>query len=285
MRAAYLERLAARSAATGTVLCVGIDPDARALPRGMPQILGSVEEFALMLVRVALPFAAAIKANSGFFEAYGSAGIAMLERVRASVPDNVPFILDAKRGDIGSTAERYAAAAFDAMDADALTVSPYLGPDAIEPLLERPDRLVYLLCRTSNAGASTLQGLRVAADPGRNAPEEALALRVARLAGAWAKHPGTVGLVAGATAPAELAEIRDIAPGLPFLVPGVGGQGGDANAALRHGPARAEPAGGRRGGGLLINVSRGIASAALDAQDPEAAIAEAAMRWSAELRC
>jgi orotidine-5'-phosphate decarboxylase len=284
-RAPYLERLAARSAATGTVLCLGIDPDPRALPRGMPAILGSIEEFALMLVRAASPFAAGVKANSGFFEAYGSAGIAVLERVRAAVPRDVPFILDAKRGDIGSTSERYATAAFDALDADAITVSPYLGPDAIAPLLDRPDRLVYLLCRTSNPGAGTLQGLRVAADPKNDAPEETLALRVARLAGGWATHPGTIGLVAGATAPAELAEIRAVSPGLPFLIPGVGSQGGDADAAILHGPAQAEPAGSRRGGGLLVNVSRGIASAAVDADDPEAAIAESAKRWSASLRC
>ena len=285
MSASYLDRLAARSAAVGSVLCLGIDPDPRALPKGMPPILGSVEEFALMLVRAASPYAAAVKANSGFFEAYGSAGIAVLERLRAAVPDEVPFILDAKRGDIGSTSERYAAAAFEAMNADAITASPYLGPDAIEPLLDRPERLVYLLCRTSNPGAGTLQGLRVAADPEHGAPEEALALRVARIAGGWAKHPGTLGLVVGATAPAELAEIRAIAPGLPFLVPGVGSQGGDADAALgtwrRHGATGR----GRIGGGLLVNVSRGIASAALDADDPEAAMAQSAQRWSTKLRC
>lgn len=285
MSASYLERLAARSAVTGSVLCLGIDPDPRSLPKGMPPILGSVEEFALMLVRAASPYAAAVKANSGFFEAYGSAGIAVLERVRAAVPSDIPFILDAKRGDIGSTSERYAAAAFEAMNADALTVSPYLGPDAIEPLLDRPERLVYLLCRTSNPGAGTLQGLRVAADPAHGAPEEALALRVARLAAGWQKHPGTLGLVVGATAPAELADIRAIAPGLPFLVPGVGSQGGDAQAAVDHGKATEAPASDRVGGGLLVNVSRGIASAALDADDPEAAMADSAKRWSAKLRC
>ena len=200
-----------------------------------------------MLVRAASPFAAAVKANSGFFEAYGSAGIAVLERVRAAVPRDIPFILDAKRGDIGSTAERYAAAAFDAMEADAVTASPYLGPDALEPLLDRPDRLVYLLARTSNPGAATLQSLRVAADAASGAPEEALALRVARLAGGWTKHQGRLGLVVGATAPADLSEIRAIAPGLPFLVPGVGSQGGDVDAALQHGMATQDPAGSGHG--------------------------------------
>lgn len=285
MTATYLERLAARSTATGSVLCLGIDPDARALPRGMPALLASVEDFAMMLVRAASPFAAAVKANSAFFEAHGSAGIAVLERVRAAVPRDVPFILDAKRGDIGSSSERYAAAAYDALEADALTASPYLGPDAIEPLLDRPERFVYLLCRTSNPGAGTLQDLLVGADSTQAMPEESLALRVARLATGWQKHPGTLGLVVGATAPAELAAIRAVAPALPFLVPGVGSQGGDADAALQHGGATEPPVSGRRGAGLLVNVSRGIASAALDADDPETAVATSAQRWSALLRC
>lgn len=285
MTATYLERLAARSAATKSVLCLGIDPDPRALPRGMPPLLGSVEEFAMLLVRAGSPYAAAVKANSAFFEAYGAAGMAVLERVRSAVPPDIPFILDVKRGDIGSSSERYAAAAYDALEADAVTASPYLGPDAIAPLLDRPDRFVYLLCRTSNPGAGTLQALRVGADTERGHPEEALALRVARLAGGWQKHPGTLGLVVGATAPAELAEIRAVAPALPFLVPGVGSQGGDADAALKHGAATAEPLRGTRGAGLLVNVSRGIASAALEADDPEAAITASAQRWSALLRC
>ncbi len=285
MSQTYLDRLAARSSATGSVLCLGIDPDARGLPRRMPPLLAGIEDFAMMLVRAASPFAAAVKANSAFFEAYGSAGIAVLERVRASVPRDIPFILDAKRGDIGSSSERYAAAAYDALGADAVTVSPYLGPDAIQPFLDRPDRFVYLLCRTSNPGAGTLQDLRVGAGPEHNIPEETLALRVARLAAGWQKHPGTLGLVVGATAPSEMAQIRAVAPALPFLVPGVGSQGGDADAALQHGGATEQPAAGRRGAGLLVNVSRGIASAALEVDDPEAAIAASAQRWSALLRC
>jgi orotidine 5'-phosphate decarboxylase subfamily 2 len=286
MRAPYLERLGARSAAVSSVLCLGIDPDPRALPEGFPQDVAGVERFALLLIEAATPYAAAVKANAGFFEAYGSAGYAALERVRAAVPPDVPFILDAKRGDIGSTSERYAAAAFDALDADALTVSPYLGPDAIEPLLDRADRLVYLLCRTSNAGAATLQGLRVEADAELGAPAEALALRVARLATTWERHPGTLGLVVGATAPHELEEIRRVAPGLPFLVPGVGSQGGDAEASLRFGmTTQNAPVDGPGGGGLLVNVSRSIASAALGTSDPGAALAFSAESWSRQLRC
>jgi orotidine-5'-phosphate decarboxylase len=207
--------------------------------------------------------------------------VAALERLRAAVPSAVPFIADAKRGDIGSTSARIADALFDALGADAVTVSPYLGADAIGPLLERPDRLVYLLCRTSNPGAGALQDLVVPPDPALGAPAEALSLRVARLARTWARHPGTIGLVVGATAPAELRSIREVAPELPFLVPGVGAQGGDAAATLRDGPART--AGTVPGGWLLVNVSRGIAGAALGADDPGAAIGKAAREWAATL--
>ncbi len=158
----YLDRLGARSAATGTVLCVGIDPDPTALPAGFPAGLAGVERFARLIVEAALPHAAAIKPNLAFFEAYGSAGIAALERLRAMVPADVPFVADAKRGDIGSTAARQAVALFDALGADAVTVNPYLGEEAIAPLLERADRFAYVLCRTSNPGAGEVQGLAVA---------------------------------------------------------------------------------------------------------------------------
>ena len=233
----YLDRLGARSAATGTVLCVGIDPDPTALPAGFPADLAGVERFARLIVEAALPHAAAIKPNLAFFEAYGSAGIAALERLRAMVPADVPFVADAKRGDIGSTAARQAVALFDALGADAVTVNPYLGEEAIAPLLERADRFAYVLCRTSNPGAGEVQGLAVAGES-RRRQAEPLWARVARRAGAWGPG-GTVGLVVGATAPAELAAIRAIAPGLAFLVPGVGAQGGEVEPVLADGPATA----------------------------------------------
>jgi orotidine 5'-phosphate decarboxylase subfamily 2 len=279
----FLGRLATRTGQVGSVLCLGIDPDPETIPSGLGAGLAGLERFCQLLLSSAGPHAAAVKANVAFFEAFGSAGLAVLERVRTTVPNGLPFILDAKRGDIGSTSARYAVAAFDALHADALTVSPYLGPDAITPLLERPDRMVYLLCRTSNPGAATLQGLRVAADAAGGLPEETLALRVARLAGTWQVHPGTVGLVVGATAPADLAAIRTVAPGLPFLVPGVGAQGGAVDAPLTHGPATAPPTAGRPGGGLLVNVSRGIAAAAAGAADVESALADAARSWNRRL--
>jgi orotidine-5'-phosphate decarboxylase len=281
--ATYLERLATRAANVGTVLCLGLDPDPAALPPGFSADLRGVEGFARLLLEAAGPHASAVKPNLAFFEAFGSAGIAAFERIRAAIPGDVPVVIDAKRGDIGSTAARQAAALFDGLAADAITVSPYLGEEAIAPLLERADRFAYVLCRTSNPGAAELQGLRVDADEAAGFPAEPLYARVARRAAMWGPG-GTVGLVVGATAPAELAEIRGIVPGLAFLVPGVGAQGGDEAAVLANGRATRAPAGDRPGGGLLVNVSRGIAAARAHAgQDLGEAIAAAARDWAARL--
>ncbi len=303
MTTAYLDRLAARSAATGTVLCLGLDPDPDALPPGFGRDLPSLERFAALLLEAAAPHAAAVKPNLAFFEAYGSAGMAALERLRAALPPDLPVVADAKRGDIGSTAARQAVALFDGLGADAVTVNPYLGAEAVAPLLERLDRFAYLLCRTSNPGAGELQDLVVAEDPASGAPAERLHERVARLASGWGPG-GTVGLVVGATAPSELATIRAIAPGLPFLVPGVGTQGGAVEPVLEHGPTRegaagaagvadaagvAEATGGGHapgpGGGLLVNVSRAIAGAAsMDGPgDPFERVAAAARVWAGRL--
>jgi len=285
----YLDRLAARSAAVGTVMCLGLDPDPSALPAGFSADLHGVEAFARLILEAAGPHAAAVKPNLAFFEAFGPDGLAALERLRAAIPDDLPVVADAKRGDIGTTAARHAVALFDRLGADAVTVSPYLGAEAIAPLLERPDRLAYVLCRTSNPGAGELQDLIVAADPVSGAPVEPMWARVARRASSWGPG-GTVGLVVGATAPAELAAVRAIAPGLAMLVPGVGAQGGEVEPVLAHGMAGSPPAGGRPGGGLLVNVSRGIAAAATGVAiepggrtDPGERLAEAAIDWAARL--
>ncbi|HET9084572.1 MAG TPA: orotidine-5'-phosphate decarboxylase [Candidatus Limnocylindrales bacterium] len=282
MTTSYLERLAARTRATGTVLCLGLDPDPATIPERFAKGVAGLERFAELVLEGALPYAAAVKPNLAFFEAFGSAGIAALERLRASIPPDVPVIADAKRGDIGSTAARQAVALFDVLGADAVTVSPYLGEEAIRPLLEREDRFAYVLCRTSNPGAGEVQDLPVVAEDATGA--EPLHERVARLAAGWGPG-GTVGLVVGATAPEELATIRRVAPGLPFLVPGVGAQGGAIEPVLGYGPATAGPGGGRPGGGLLINVSRGIAGAITDAPEEDAAeaIAAAAAAWAQRL--
>ena len=181
----YLERLAARSAAVGSVLCLGLDPDPSALPEGFSADLRGVEAFARLILEAAGPYAAAVKPNLAFFEAFGAAGLAALERLRAAIPDDLPVVADAKRGDIGSTAARQAVALFDRLGADAVTASPYLGAEAIAPLLERTDRFAYVLCRTSNPGAGELQDLIVAADPASDAPAEPLWARVARRAADW----------------------------------------------------------------------------------------------------
>ena len=293
MNTTYLERLATRTKLVGSVLCVGMDPQPEALPDGFPPTLAGVERFCEVLLDATVPFAAAVKPNIAFFEAFGSAGVAALERLRERVPADVPFVADVKRGDIGTTAARQAVALYDILGVDAVTANPYLGSEAIEPLLARGDRFAYLLCRTSNPGAGELQNLEVAADPAIGAPAEPLYARVARRARAWGPG-GTVGLVVGATAPAELERIRGIAPGLALLVPGVGAQGGEAEPVLRFGPAVAAPGGGRPGGGLLVNVSRGISGAAGSAgsgagsaaalADVRELLAGAAREWSARLR-
>jgi len=286
--APYLERLAARTATVGSVLCLGIDPEPSALPTGFPANVTGIERFARLLLDAAVPYAAAVKPNLAFWEALGSPGIAALERLRALVPADVPFIADAKRGDIGSTAERQAVALFDTLGADAVTVNPYLGEEAIASLLARADRFAYVICRTSNPGAGELQGLEVAADAVVGYPAEPLWARVARRAASWGPG-GTVGLVVGATAPSELVAIRDIAPALAFLVPGVGAQGGEVAPVLASGPATAPPAGACHGGGLLVNVSRAIARAAVGepppgaSGDPGERLAAAAAGWSSTL--
>jgi orotidine-5'-phosphate decarboxylase len=287
VRAGFLERLAARSAATGTVLCLGLDPDPATLPRGFEPDVAGIEAFCRLVVAAAVPFAAAIKPNLAFFEALGPDGLAVLERIRAGLPPDLPVVADVKRGDIGTTAARQATALYERLDADAITVNPYLGSEAIGPLIERTDRFAYVLCRTSNPGAGELQDLVVAADPASGAPAEPLFARVARRAVGWGPG-GTVGLVVGATAPEEMGTIRSVAPGLAFLVPGVGTQGGEVEPVLRHGPATTAPGGAGVGRGLLVNVSRGIAGATTTAsgaagRDPGEAIAAAALGWARRL--
>ncbi|MEP6638995.1 MAG: orotidine-5'-phosphate decarboxylase [Chloroflexota bacterium] len=288
MTLTYLERLAERTASVGSVLCLGLDPDPARLPAGFTPDVAGVARFVRLLIEAAGPFAAAIKPNLAFYEALGAEGMAALERIRDSIPPSIPVVIDAKRADIGSTAARHAVALFDRLGADAVTVNPYPGGQAIAPLLERADRYAYVLCRTSNPEAVEFQNLLVAADRSIDAPAEPLHLRVARRAATWGPG-GTVGLVVGATAPAELKAIRAVAPGLGFLVPGIGAQGGAIEPVLRDGPATAPPASGGTGRGLLVNVSRGISDAALDEpatghpSDPGERLATAARDWASRL--
>ncbi len=244
MSEAPLVRLRARTAQLGAPLCLGIDPHPDQLPEGLARDAGGIETFARGLIEAAAEHAVAIKINVAFFEAFGSPGWAALERVRRDVPTDVLCLLDAKRGDIGSTAERYAAGLFGRLDADAVTLSPYLGEDAIEPFLAHRDRLVYVLARTSNPSAVTIQALQTEG----GTVHEAVARWVAER---W--PGGRVGLVVGATAPNELRHLRNIVPGPAFLVPGVGAQGGDLDASVRWCHGASAPG--------LVSVSRAIAGA------------------------
>ncbi len=266
MSAPALDRLRARVARLRVPLCLGIDPHPDQLPEELTRDLRGVETFARGIVEAAAEHAVAIKVNVAFFEAFGSAGWAALERLRGDIPADHFLILDAKRGDIGSTAERYAAGLFDHLAADAVTLSPYLGADAIEPFLAYPHRVVYILSRTSNPSAATLQDLPVGGD--------ALYEHVAEwVAGRWPQPD--VGLVVGATGPEELRALRLRVPGPAFLVPGVGAQGGDLRSAVESCDGRLAPG--------LVSVSRGIAGASRG-PDWRHAATHAAMMLAARMR-
>ncbi len=239
----------ARVNQVNSLLCIGLDPHPADLRGTGAEAAG---EFCMRLIEAAADVAAAFKPNAAFFEAFGAEGVETLHRVISAIPDEIPVILDAKRGDIASTAQAYARAAFDAMGADAITVSPYLGYDSIEPFLINPEKGVFLLCKTSNTGSGDLQDLRlqseVGGEPGRMVYEH-----IALLAAQW-NRSNNLGLVVGATHPDALARVRLLAPDLWFLAPGVGAQGGDLQTALQAG-LRAD------GLGMLLPVSRSISRA------------------------
>jgi len=244
----FFDVLAERARATGTLLVVGLDPHVEDLPE--PTAVAA-RDHCLRLIEATAPVATAFKPNSAFFERFGAEGVGALAEVIAAIPAGVPVILDVKRGDIGSTARAYAAAAFDALGAHAVTVSPYLGEDGVAPFLARPERAAFVLCRTSNASAAELQDAPLALPGGRRPMVHE---RVADLVARWGRAHGNAGLVVGATDPEALARVRRRAPDLWILAPGVGAQGGDLPATL---------AAGRRadGLGLLVPVSRGISRA------------------------
>jgi uridine monophosphate synthetase len=246
-----------------SLLCVGLDPHPDDLKSPTAH---EAQAFCVALVEATARYAAAFKPNAAFFEIYGADGWTALKQVIEAVRkqsqrsgSHIPVILDAKRGDIASTAEAYARATFGGLGADAVTLSPYLGGDSIEPFLRNPEQGAFLLCKTSNPGSHDLQDLRVQDDGGGGRP---LYLEVALLARGWNSR-NNVGLVVGATFPETLKEIRAAAPELWILAPGVGTQGGDLETALRAGL-------GVDGMGLLVNVSRSLSRA----EDPAAAAAQ-----------
>ena len=238
----FAERLAGAQQSSGSLVCVGLDPD----PAKMPRDLGAEPVFAFnrRIVDATADIAAAYKPQIAFYGALGAEEqlAASIRYIRERAPAAL-IILDAKRNDIGNTAEAYAREAFDRYGADAVTVNPYMGEDSVRPFLVRPERGAVLLCRTSNPGARDFQDLLVGGEP--------LYRRVAQRAAADWNENANLMLVVGATFPREMAELRGAHPDLPFLVPGIGAQGGDLDAMLAAGLDA-------RGAGLLINSARGI---------------------------
>lgn len=246
----FFSKLEARISDIDSLLCIGLDPH----PNDLQNSTGDdVKGFCFRMIESTVDLAAAYKPNAAFFEALGAEGIIALREVIKAIPDDIPVILDAKRGDIASTAQAYAQAAFKILETDAVTINPYLGKDSIEPFIVDPEKGVFLLCKTSNPGAKDLQDLHVTVgEMQRTGIYGSIRLyeHVARLAEAWNINDN-IGLVVGATQPESLANVRKAAPNLWILAPGVGSQGGDLGAALQ--------AGLRQDGlGMLIPVSRSI---------------------------
>jgi len=261
----FIEKLELAQQKNNSLLCVGLDPDMARLPQICRESMEPFFHFNRSLVDATADLVCAYKPQIAHYAACGAEAelLATIRYINTNHPD-IPIILDAKRGDIGSTAQKYAVEAFERYQADAVTVNPYLGGDSLIPFLNYTDKGVVILCRTSNPGGADLQGLEIG--------DEALYLKLARLAaGSWNKNRNIL-LVVGATWPTELALVRQIVGDIPLLVPGIGAQGGDVEAVLKAGLDQ-------RGMGLVINSSRGIIYA-----DSGAGFAEVARQVTLELR-
>lgn len=240
------ERLSARARQADSLLCVGLDPARGKMPAGIPDTAAGAVELCGRVIDATADLALAYKPNLAFFLSYGREGLDALYAVRQRIPADVPVILDCKVGDVDSTTAAYATAWFDELAVDAITVHPYLGEDSLAPFMERAGRGVIVLAKTSNPGSGDLQDRALAASG------EPLYRYVAGRAAAWdGAYPASVGLVVGATYPEQLQEIRQVAPDLPILLPGIGAQGGDLDASLA---AALRP----DGAGVLCSASRGI---------------------------
>jgi orotidine-5'-phosphate decarboxylase len=245
---AFTEKLLTAARQNNSLLCVGLDPE----PSRIAVLPGETMERAVVrfcreIIEATAPFVCAFKPNMAFFEVFGPAGLHIFQEVVRAVPQHIPVIADAKRGDIGNTARHYAAAIFDVYGCDAVTVNPYLGYDSVEPFLAYRNKGIFLLCRTSNPGARDFQDLAVQDEQGQVRP---LYEVVARRVQGW-NEAGNCCLVVGATYPDELRTLRALCPDMPFLIPGVGAQGGDLAAAVKAGvDAQGERA--------IIAISRAI---------------------------
>ena len=269
----FTDMLRAAERQNQSMLCVGLDPDPAKFPHHLRDDPERIYEFCAAIVDATADLAIAFKPQIAYFAAHRAED--QLERLMAHIrvaAPAVPIILDAKRGDIGSTAEQYAKEAFERFGADAVTLSPFMGYDTVQPYLRYPGKGVFLLCRTSNPGGDDLQNQRLADVEGRPRLYE----HIARMAqGPWNPN-GQVGLVVGATYPEEIERVRALAPTVPLLIPGVGAQGGDAEATVRAGwRGNAD----HTSGPIAVNSSRAIlyASAGLD-------FADAARRVAVETR-
>lgn len=244
----FTAQLAAAWEKNDSLLCVGLDPDPARFPAHLKGRDDAIFTFCAAIADATADLVCCFKPQIAYFAARRAEDQleALIAHLHAKHP-GIPVILDAKRGDIGSTAEQYAVEAFERFRADAITVNPYMGRDSVEPYLAYPDKGVILLCRTSNPGGSDLQFL----DVGGPAAPERLYERVARLVAREWNSTGQCALVVGATFPAEIARVRQITGDLPLLVPGIGAQGGDVEATVQAGRSAA-------GTGLMINSSRAI---------------------------
>ena len=264
----FAEKLESRWRSADSLLCVGLDPDPSRFPAHLRDRDDEIFAFCAAIADATAPYACAFKPQIAYFASARAEDQleSLLTHLRRQHPQ-IPVVLDAKRGDIGATAEHYAREAFERYGADAVTLSPFMGHDSLEPFLAHAGRGIFLLCRTSNAGGDDLQMLDVGG--------ERLFERIARLAaGAW-NRSGRLGLVVGATYPAELARVRQIVGDLPLLVPGIGAQGGDVQASVHAGQTA-------DGTGMLINSSRAILYASTG-EDFAAAAATAARRTRDEI--
>lgn len=258
----FMQALRDRWHRADTLVCVGLDPEPAKFPAHFASDPDAVFAFCRDIADATAEFACAFKPQIAHFAAIGAEDALqrLIAHLKSAHPD-VPVILDSKRGDIGSTAQHYATEAFERFGADAVTANPYLGRDALQPFLDRADRGVVILCRTSNPGAGELQDLLVAGRP--------LYQHVAEKAAIEWNANGNVALVVGATWPEQLAEVRAIVGNVPLLVPGVGAQGGDAGAVVRN--ARTAD-----GTGLMISSSRAVLYASSRDDDYAHAAARAA---------
>jgi orotidine-5'-phosphate decarboxylase len=259
----FIESLNAAWTKNDSLLCVGLDPDPLKFPGELKGRPDAIFEFCKTIADATADLVCCFKPQIAYFAAQRAEDQleALIAHIHARHP-GIPVILDAKRGDIGSTAEQYAIEAFERYGADALTVNPYLGKDSVEPYLAYKDKGVILLCRTSNPGGSDLQFL----DIGTDGSPEKLYQRVARLAAMDWNVSGQCALVVGATFPAEIARVRGIVGDMPLLVPGIGAQGGDVQATVEAGRTA-------NGLGLMINSSRAILYAAAKGSEDFAAAA------------